>query len=196
VSPDASDEEIRAAYRRRAKSAHPDRQGGSNEDMSAVNRAAEVLLDRRRRLTYDKTGEDRPSDIEVKAREKLVAGILNWMASPEGNQPFHLDMMAAVTASLLAEQRQIESVLANGQALVKKLHRHVKKLKYRGKGKPIIIQMIEYQIRMVSDQTGKSDDNLEIVKTAILLAKDFDYINDSAAEQAGHQIFMIGGIFP
>lgn len=185
VSPDASEEEIRAAFRQRAKKAHPDRAGGSHEAMAAANRAAEVLLNSRRRLTYDRTGEDRPSEIDKKAREKLVAAILNWMASPAGDLPIYQDMMAVVTANLLNEQRQIEATHAQGKALTAKLRKHLKKLKFRGKGKPVIIQMIEYQIRVVSDQTGKADDNLDVVKAAIVLAKDFDYINDEAAAEQG-----------
>lgn len=43
VTRNASAEEIRAAYRRAAKQAHPDR-GGSNEAFLRVQKAAEVLL--------------------------------------------------------------------------------------------------------------------------------------------------------
>jgi len=44
VKRSATVEEIRAAYRRAAKTAHPD-QGGSNEAFQRVQRAAEVLLE-------------------------------------------------------------------------------------------------------------------------------------------------------
>lgn len=44
VKRSASIEEIRAAYRRAAKTAHPD-QGGSSEAFQRVQRAAEVLLE-------------------------------------------------------------------------------------------------------------------------------------------------------
>lgn len=54
VHPRATHAEIRAAYRRAAQDAHPDRHGaGSAERMAAVNEAWRVLGDDRRRADYD-----------------------------------------------------------------------------------------------------------------------------------------------
>jgi curved DNA-binding protein CbpA len=52
VSPQATDKEIKAAYRKRARETHPDF-GGSVEAASAVNEAADVLLDAQKRAGYD-----------------------------------------------------------------------------------------------------------------------------------------------
>jgi curved DNA-binding protein CbpA len=53
VPRDATQEQIRSAYRRAARTAHPDREGGSTERMQAVNAAYEVLGDEERRRAYD-----------------------------------------------------------------------------------------------------------------------------------------------
>ena len=55
VAPDASTDDIRAAYRRRSKEAHPDlRHGvGSADEMIRLNQAWEVLRDRQMREAYD-----------------------------------------------------------------------------------------------------------------------------------------------
>lgn len=54
VDPNASLEEIRAAYRRAARDAHPDRHGdGSAQRMASVNEAWRVLGDADRRRIYD-----------------------------------------------------------------------------------------------------------------------------------------------
>lgn len=69
VQPDASPEEIKAAYRVAASKAHPDKPGGSDEAMQKVNRAHDTLRDPQARQRYDETGSDRePPSIEVKAR--------------------------------------------------------------------------------------------------------------------------------
>lgn len=51
----ASAAEIRKAYRRRAKCAHPDG-GGSIEEFTMLSKALSVLTDERRRKIYDETG--------------------------------------------------------------------------------------------------------------------------------------------
>jgi hypothetical protein len=54
VPPTASADEIRAAYRRRARDLHPDRGGtASSAQMAAVNEAWTVLRDPARRARYD-----------------------------------------------------------------------------------------------------------------------------------------------
>jgi hypothetical protein len=54
VAPDASADEIRAAYRRLAREVHPDRGvAGSSERMAVVNEAWTVLRDPARRAVYD-----------------------------------------------------------------------------------------------------------------------------------------------
>jgi curved DNA-binding protein CbpA len=57
VKPDASPNEIKKARRRAAERAHPDK-GGDQAEMASINHAFDVLIDPRRRLLYDRTGED------------------------------------------------------------------------------------------------------------------------------------------
>jgi hypothetical protein len=53
VSREASQEEIRNAYRKLAKDRHPDRTGGSTEEFSLLQEAHAVLSDPNRRRTHD-----------------------------------------------------------------------------------------------------------------------------------------------
>ena len=43
VKPDASEEEVRKAYREKSVKAHPDKEGGSQEEMVKVNAAWETI---------------------------------------------------------------------------------------------------------------------------------------------------------
>lgn len=70
VKPDATPAELKRARRRRAEQVHPDK-GGSQEEMSAVNHAFDVLNDPMKRLLYDQTGQDsRPPE------EDAIRGLL------------------------------------------------------------------------------------------------------------------------
>ncbi|MFZ8876254.1 MAG: J domain-containing protein [Ilumatobacteraceae bacterium] len=58
VSPSASGEEIRSAYRREARRLHPDSAGSaSSADMARLNEAYRVLSDPGRRVMYDRSRE-------------------------------------------------------------------------------------------------------------------------------------------
>jgi len=56
VDRDASTEEIRRAYKEKAKTHHPDRTGGDTETFKKIQEAHEVLSDDKRRRMYDMTG--------------------------------------------------------------------------------------------------------------------------------------------
>ncbi len=57
VSSDASEAEIKKAYRARARSAHPDA-GGDEEDFKQVQHAYQVLRDPQAKARYDRFGDD------------------------------------------------------------------------------------------------------------------------------------------
>ena len=74
VPNDASEDDIKRAYRRKAGEHHPDREGGDSERMQAVNAAYAVLSDSQRRLAYDRTGDDASPEqrIETMATKMLL----------------------------------------------------------------------------------------------------------------------------
>ncbi len=57
VSRDASGDEIKRAYRKQARSLHPD-VGGDEQEFKALTHAYEVLSDPQRRARYDRFGDD------------------------------------------------------------------------------------------------------------------------------------------
>lgn len=70
VAPDASVDDIKRAYRRAARHAHPDR-GGNHERMQALNEAKDVLTDPARRARYD-AGEDGQATTEEEGARELI----------------------------------------------------------------------------------------------------------------------------
>ena len=55
VSRSATDEEIKKAYRKLARTNHPDA-GGDEEKFKEINEAYEVLSDKKKRKLYDQIG--------------------------------------------------------------------------------------------------------------------------------------------
>lgn len=80
VARDAWPQEIKRAYRREAKRAHPDK-GGSAKLMAELAHAYEVLSDPERRKVYDETG----SDGSAQPGSELVQEAAELLAEVAGN---------------------------------------------------------------------------------------------------------------
>lgn len=90
VPKDASLADIKRAYRKLAREAHPDN-GGSNERMQALNAAKEVLYDEARRADYDAGGDGGADSLEEDARE-LIAGLFSEAIAKNVMNPFQATM--------------------------------------------------------------------------------------------------------
>ncbi|HMR73111.1 MAG TPA: DnaJ domain-containing protein, partial [Candidatus Saccharibacteria bacterium] len=56
VGKNASDDEIKKAFRKAAVQHHPDKEGGDEEKFKEINEAYEVLKDKQKRQRYDQFG--------------------------------------------------------------------------------------------------------------------------------------------
>jgi DnaJ-class molecular chaperone len=85
VSENASPDEIKRAYREKAKQSHPDK-GGQQSDFEPIVRAYEVLKDPERRQLYDTTGQDKRPPIEVEVQQLLLQ-LFNQVLNAAENLP-------------------------------------------------------------------------------------------------------------
>jgi molecular chaperone DnaJ len=104
VAPSANADDIRAAYRERARHAHPDRGAASSESMVALNEAYRVLADPGRRAVYDRslltpteTGAADGDDLLDRMDSVVVADKPNPL-SPAGPARVPWRLMLAVAA--------------------------------------------------------------------------------------------------
>lgn len=117
VKSSASPREIKAAFRRAASEAHPDRQGGDAARMAEINRAYEVLSDVERRKRYDESGVDsEPVSAETVLANFLMGMISNVIEAGEphdllGQVRHRLRMCSADLATKLAKHRRVLGVL-------------------------------------------------------------------------------------
>lgn len=118
VSPTATPEEIKAAYRTKAMKHHPDRNPGdasAEEQFKAIQHAYDVLSDPARRAEYDSTGESQQQDPNALAYEIFAQMFLNIANSlTEGGNPNstvplgRTDLLAIMLSQLREQARGIE----------------------------------------------------------------------------------------
>lgn len=63
VAPNATEQEIRSAYRKKALDVHPDRNPGNEEVMKLLTLAKDILLDPSKRQQYDEENDTNASDL-------------------------------------------------------------------------------------------------------------------------------------
>jgi curved DNA-binding protein CbpA len=191
ISRDATQEQIKRAYRKHAKRVHPDRTGGSDQAMSAVNGAYETLSNPTRRLRYDRTGSDNVVDIEIAARNSLLGRFIAWL----NNETKITGMVAEIRFTIeqeILQQTQHQAAIMRicGQARAK-----LKRLKFKGKGPDPLRDLIDFQLSSVEKQAEQVQEKLDILRASIPLLDNYEF-KDGAIVTEAQQPQMFGpGIF-
>lgn len=128
VARDASRDDVRRAYRRRSKRAHPDA-GGSQVEFALVKLAHDTLTDDQRRARYDETGrlEEVAVDNHFSQVVHFIAMALNGVldeCAKKQRRPSEVDMMASLRYGLgmlldqaRQSQKQIRDAIAEARSL-------------------------------------------------------------------------------
>jgi len=170
VEPTATDAEIRSAYRKAAKTEHPD-SGGSSERFHAITAAHRILGDKDKRAKYDATGEtaDQPDQKQARAMD-LVAQTIVTMCETEGM--IYRDVIAEAKKHfdmLIGQQKQAKR---DGEKAIEKQTKMRARFKAK-EGRPDRIGMIlDQRIASVRNTLKLADENIEILELAKVICDD------------------------
>lgn len=104
IKADASPEEIKQAYRKRARETHPDH-GGSEEEFQKVNAANIVLSDPEKREKYDRTGDTEQTPTAV-----FIVGAFDRAVKQSAGQWRHIDLTGLMKKFLRDDIREGDRV--------------------------------------------------------------------------------------
>lgn len=179
VAADATDKEIKRAYRSHAQKAHPDREGGDAEVFHEITLAYDVLSDPARRTKFDKTGEcgEEPS-IRAQAEARIVI-MFNQVLDAPG---FRGDIIKkstetaqGVTAQLFSEKQKLQTELKR----LEKISGRVK-----AKGQNLFETLINQKIRKLQGDIKSTEREQEIVTEALAILKDYEDTAPDVSEPA------------
>lgn len=179
VAPTATQAEIKAAYRKKSKAAHPDREGGSTEVMAAINDAYAVLGDPERRAKYDATGDTReapkPPTIEEEG-QKALAEVFGSCLTKDG------DILKVVR-----EAFREGIALARGEhktlgSLMLKLERR-RGLIVTVKGDNIYSMLLDGKIAEAEREQGRLTHQIEVGEAALKLLADYRFTGESPVQR-------------
>jgi curved DNA-binding protein CbpA len=144
VSRDATPTEIKRAYRRSSKRAHPDAEGGSPEKWALLVEAHDVLSDAERRRRYDETGEwgaGEPDNHQAAVMMRVVQAMAIVEGQLAGQVYASVDWPRAIRDIFHTDIGRLRPGIAQMDRQRLEWQRVAERAK-AGRGKPNVIQQI------------------------------------------------------
>lgn len=179
VGKDADREEIKGAFRHRAKKLHPD-VGGDADEFAALVLAYNVLSDDEKRAFYDETGEVRSANFEEEgARQVLVSEMIEVLSatSDYGREP----LVENMRERLEEQQERGKAKLRACEAVIKNLIMVSERLKYKGEGQSHLHAVLENKKRETEGAIKSVQVKLRMLGLALTLLEDYEFSADALA---------------
>jgi curved DNA-binding protein CbpA len=185
VERSATQQDIQRAYRRKAKSSHPDG-GGSVEAFGELATAYAVLSDADRRERYDRTGEvelPKPDNRDGNAVE-IIAQKLGMMIHAEQDVTV-LDLDALLEQTI---RDDIDARKASNSSLKRAIQR-VTRLRERVKRKTngeanMLAKVLDWHELSARTQIAKNEDAIRSMERALEILEDYSFMEDLSSVAA------------
>jgi hypothetical protein len=182
----ATREEVRKAYRRKAKSSHPDN-GGSAEAFNALTAAHDVLADDRRRERYDSTGEieqARPDNVDGSAIE-VIAQKLGLIIHAEQDVT-GLDIGAVLEQTIREDIGLRQSSIANQQRAIERAAKLRARVKRKANGEDnALARVLDWHEGSAKDNVRKNEEALRSMERALEILEGYSFLDDLPSAETG-----------
>ena len=182
----ATREEVRKAYRRKAKSSHPD-SGGSEEAFNALTAAHDVLADARRRERYDSTGEieqARPDNFDGSAIE-VIAQKLGMIIHAEQDLT-SLDIGAVIEQAIREDIALRKSSIANQRRAVERAAALRARVKRKANNADnMLARVLDWHESSAQDHVKKNEEAVRAMERALEILEGYSFIDDLPSVEAG-----------
>lgn len=172
VEPDATDEEIKQAYRSKAQASHPDREGGDEERFKRVGAAFTLLSDPEKRARFDETGTtDQEVSLEEEA-DNVLDNLFRAALDVEG------DMLAWCREKLDADTLQIQRNRAAAEAMHARLQVRRSLIKVR-EGKNRLHELIDLKLASIARDLVTFD---RLAQLGVIVSARLDFYESGEAK--------------
>jgi curved DNA-binding protein CbpA len=181
----ATREEVRKAYRRKAKSSHPD-SGGSEEAFNALTAAHDVLADAKRRERYDSTGEieqARPDNFDGSAIE-VIAQKLGMIIHAE-QELTSLDIGAVIEQAIREDIALRKSSIANQRRAVERAAALRARVKRKANNADnMLARVIDWHESSAQDHVKRNEEAVRAMERALEILEGYSFIDDLPSVEA------------
>ena len=177
INETATKEEIKKAFRKKAKSCHPDHQGGNSDKFSEINEAHAILINDKKRKLYDETGQtddNLKSKIIGAAHDRLSKFFLEIIAKKK-DAIFQTDIINLIEKNIFNFIKQNEGIIYDMKNEEKHLKKIKKKIKYKGRNVNLFSVILEDKIKHCKFTIYQAKFDIKIFNKMSKMLKDFEF---------------------
>ncbi len=171
VDKDATADEIKEAYRNKAKEHHPDVKGGDNERMTEITIAWGVLKSESGRNRYDKTGQMEDTPFDVKFQELVQFAFLKIVEEVEDVASVNLLKQFNHYIKISVADNLKNKKIFEGRSA--KLVRVKERLSAKGDNK--IVRVLDINLHDIKMMLGNIDEQVKFLNDALEVINHYDY---------------------
>ncbi|MBB4954122.1 curved DNA-binding protein CbpA [Agrobacterium vitis] len=181
---DADETAIKAAYRKKVKSAHPDT-GGDPDEFGRISTSYDLLKDPVRRKVYDDTGYD-PQLADVADLKGLVVleSLINDMILDE-REPGSFDPVAALRRKLTDDVLKSRFHILELERHRGRIRQHVDRLGRRP-DKDVLGSMLRARTQSISDAIKAAETQIDAIERAYSMLEGYSYELEPLEHAAEH----------
>jgi curved DNA-binding protein CbpA len=175
VKRNATQQEVKDAYRGKAKENHPDKHGGDEQLFKILSNAYTVLVDPDRRKFYDDTGSEmKPGEFERKA-DALLQQLFQLIVSQNGLEKIiHLDIIMMMNQQIDKGMTELKKKIDKAKRSKAETEKILKRLKHKNKNNPISA-MLKHEIQKHSESITQTRQEMEVGRRSRKILKDYSF---------------------
>lgn len=178
VEESASEDEIKKAYRTKAKDTHPDKNNGREDDFIEVAKAYAVLADKSSRRRYDETGDTGEKSEQGNVTSgaiALIQELLQSLISSAGEDVVYVDIVAEMRHALLGKKNALKnknSAVSKKVAVFQKVLLHL-----NNKSKTRVLEnVINDNIKSIRSLIEQNKRATNVIDKALSILEDYDFV--------------------
>lgn len=176
LEPTATLKEIKAAWRRLSQKYHPDKYEGDAEKILAINKAYEILKDKRKRTEYDASGTINSKNEETQLRHDALTQLSNLVVTTvEKNEVEIKDLVVVMREVIDQSIKNIELAKEGGKKSIIKFTKAIKRLKVKEGEENILANSLQTVIEQNEASLVALDYQILLGNEILKILSDYSY---------------------
>ncbi len=174
VKETATKDDIKKAYRKRARETHPDHNKGKEEEFIKVSKAYLVLADDVKRVKYDQTGQEDFRDNTAEKAMSMLGQMFTDIISNNDENIFYVDIIGSMKETLQGLQQHQQTLKQNARKRIKFLEKISPRIVNKG-DKPILESATQKLLQGARFTLAQIEEEEKVTELSLTLLKVYSF---------------------